>query len=119
MVSDNTVFFRSFIYSSFCYLLFITFLEYNYLEERRIEEVFVPVGAVATIRCDTIQPSSSLTWRKDSEVLFVNERITRNSSLDGRSHYLHIKDISKYDEGIYGVDIDGRYIGTTKIIVIG
>uniref|UniRef100_A0A914RKC9 Ig-like domain-containing protein n=1 Tax=Parascaris equorum TaxID=6256 RepID=A0A914RKC9_PAREQ len=83
------------------------------------EETLVPVGASASIHCETITQQFSLKWQKDRRPLSVDERYESSDSADGYKHTLTIHGVRQGDEGEYGVIIADSYTAVTRITVIG
>ncbi|VDN30916.1 unnamed protein product [Gongylonema pulchrum] len=79
----------------------------------------VPIGAAATIHCETITQQYSLDWRKDLRPIAECERIVKQDAADGFEHSLTIYSVRKSDEGEYGVVIKDSYTAVTKITVVG
>uniref|UniRef100_A0A914ZQC4 Titin n=1 Tax=Parascaris univalens TaxID=6257 RepID=A0A914ZQC4_PARUN len=82
------------------------------------EETLVPVGASASIHCETITQQFSLKWQKDRRPLSVDERYESSDSADGYKHTLTIHGVRQGDEGEYGVIIADSYTAVTRITVI-
>uniref|UniRef100_A0A1I7WAP6 Ig-like domain-containing protein n=1 Tax=Heterorhabditis bacteriophora TaxID=37862 RepID=A0A1I7WAP6_HETBA len=91
-----------------------------------IEETCVPVGAVATINCETMTEEKQIEWNKDRSPIEVahrgpamgNCRFLIEDSEDGHYHSLTVLSVDSEDAGEYGVIIDGVYTVVTKIKVI-
>ena len=88
-------------------------------EKIEIEKSFVPLGAEATIHCETTLRLAMLEWCKNGEPLVDDGRITKTDSEDGTIHTVTIQKVRESDEGVYGVLINGCHTATTKIVVIG
>ncbi|VDM40900.1 unnamed protein product, partial [Toxocara canis] len=90
----------------------------SFAGDMTLEETLVPIGASASIHCETITQEVSLNWQKDRRPLPADERYEYFDSADGREHTLTIHGVRKSDEGEYGVVIADSYTAVTKITVI-